>query len=172
MTRVVMVSEAELRQCVQLDRPIIDLIDQAFAKLAQGEVIMPPVLSMELPQVNGEVDVKTAYVPGMERFAIKISPGFFNNPGKGLPSLNGLIITFNAETGLVESILLDNGYLTDIRTAAAGGVAARHLAPRNARVAGIIGAGVQARLQARALVLERNIESMLVWARNPARAAA
>jgi hypothetical protein len=63
--------------------------------------------------------VKTAYIPGFDGFAIKVSPGFFDNPKLGLPSLNGLMILFSAKTGLVEALFLDNGYLTDIRTAAA-----------------------------------------------------
>ena len=62
----------------------------------------------------------------------------------GLPSVNGLMVYFSAETGLVEALLLDNGYLTDVRTAAAGAVAAKHLAPGDAAVAAILGAGVQA----------------------------
>src|SRR3546814_5255830 len=62
---------------------------------------------------------------------MKMSPGFFDNPKIGLPSLNGLMVVFSARTGLVEAILLDNGYLTDVRTAAAGGVAADRLARRS-----------------------------------------
>ena len=70
---------------------------------------MPPILSMALPAVNGEVDVKTAWIPGFDGFAIKVSPGFFDNPKLGLPSLNGLMILFSATTGLVEALFLDNG---------------------------------------------------------------
>jgi ornithine cyclodeaminase/alanine dehydrogenase-like protein (mu-crystallin family) len=141
------VTEAELREAVTLDLALVDVIERAFVALSEGGVVMPPVLSMDLPQSNGEVDVKTAVIPGVESFAIKVSPGFFDNPKIGLPSLNGLMILFSATTGLVEAVFLDNGYLTDLRTAAAGAVAARHLAPTNVETAGVIGAGVQARLQ-------------------------
>ena len=127
---------------------------------------MPPILSMELADANGEVDVKTAYIPGFDGFAIKISPGFFDNPKLGLPSLNGLMILFSAKTGLVEAVFLDNGYLTDIRTAAAGAVAARHLAPAKVRTAGVIGTGVQARLQMQAAHLVRRFEHLIVYGRN------
>lgn len=167
MPEILLVTEAELKANVQLDKPLIDIIEQAFAKLDEGQVIMPPVLSMELPMVNGEVDVKTAFIPGLDSFTVKISPGFFDNPLKGLPSLNGLMVTFDSETGRVKAVLLDNGYLTDIRTAAAGGVAARHLAPQRVDTAGIVGAGLQARLQAKALLLERDVGQLLVWARDP-----
>ena len=117
------VTEANLRRLVSLDLTTVDVIEAAFAALATGGVVMPPILSMGLPAAHGEVDVKTAYIPGFDGFAIKVSPGFFNNPRLGLPSLNGLMILFSAKTGLVQSLFLDNGYLTDIRTAAAGAVA-------------------------------------------------
>jgi ornithine cyclodeaminase len=165
-------TEGELREIVQLDPGAVDVIEAAFAALAGGAVVMPPILSMDLPHANGEVDVKTACIPGFDGFAIKVSPGFFDNPKLGLPSLNGLMILFSAQTGLVQALFLDNGYLTDIRTAAAGAVAARHLAPRTVDVAGVIGTGVQARLQMRAAHLERPFATCLVWGRDADRASA
>jgi ornithine cyclodeaminase len=80
------------------------------------------------------------------------------------------MVLFSATTGLVEAVLLDNGYLTDVRTAAAGAIAAKWLARADARSAGIIGAGVQGRLQLEALTLVRKIEQAAVWARDPAKA--
>ncbi|WP_422031740.1 cyclodeaminase [Roseovarius sp.] len=164
-------TEAELREVVALDLETVDVIEAAFAALAGGEVVMPPILSMDLPAANGEVDVKTAYIPGFEGFAIKVSPGFFDNPKLGLPSLNGLMILFSAQTGLVKALFLDNGYLTDIRTAAAGAVAARHLAPEVVKTAGVIGTGVQARLQMQAAHLVRPFERVIVWGRDEQKAA-
>ena len=166
------VTEAELRAAVGLDLTTIDIIEQAFAALAKGGVVMPPILSMDLHAANGEVDVKTAYIPGFDGFAIKVSPGFFDNPKLGLPSLNGLMILFSAKTGLVEALFLDNGYLTDIRTAAAGAVAARHLAPTHVETAGVIGTGVQARLQMQAAHLVRPFARVLVHGRDMDKARA
>jgi ornithine cyclodeaminase len=133
---------------------------------------MPPVLHMDLPEAHGEVDVKTAFVSGLPSFALKVSPGFFDNPGLGLPSVSGMMLLLSAATGRLEALHLDNGYLSDVRTAAAGAVAARHLARHDARVAGVIGAGVQARLQMAALAKVRPLERVLVWARDGARADA
>jgi ornithine cyclodeaminase len=81
------------------------------------------------------------------------------------------MILFSAKTGLVEAVFLDNGYLTDIRTAAAGAVAARHLAPAEVTTAGVIGTGVQARLQIEAAHLVRPFERVLVHGRDPGKAA-
>jgi ornithine cyclodeaminase len=127
---------------------------------------------MDLAEAHGEVDVKTAFVPGVAGFAIKVSPGFFDNPKLGLPSVSGMMMLLSATTGRLEALHLDNGYLTDLRTAAAGAVAARHLARDDARVAGVIGAGVQARLQIEALVKVRPIERVLLFARDSAKADA
>jgi ectoine utilization protein EutC len=172
MRDIFVLTEPDLRACVRLDRAAIDVVEQAFRALASGKVIMPPILSMDIPDAHGEVDVKTAYIPGFDGFAIKVSPGFFDNPKIGLPSLNGLMILFSAKTGLVDALLLDNGYLTDVRTAAAGAVAARHLAPREVRVAGVMGTGVQARLQIQAAHLVRSLSKVLVWGRDSGKAAA
>ncbi len=169
---VTVLTETDLRGIVPLDLAVVDVVGQAFAALASGTVVMPPILSMAIPEANGEVDVKTAYIPGFEGFAIKVSPGFFDNPKLGIPSLNGLMILFSAKTGLVEALLLDNGYLTDVRTAAAGAVAARHLAPRIVETAGVMGTGVQARLQLRAARLVRPFANALVWGRDAAKAGA
>jgi len=166
------VTEAELRAAVALDRDTVKVIEQAFGALSDGGVVMPPVMSMDLAEAHGEVDVKTAYIPGFDGFAIKVSPGFFDNPKLGLPSLNGLMILFSARTGLVEAVFLDNGYLTDLRTAAAGAVAAQHLAPETVQTAGVIGTGVQARLQARAAHLVRPFGRLLIWGRDAAKARA
>lgn len=170
MSGITILTERDLRSIIQLDISAVDCVERAFAALATKAVAMPPILRLDIPEFRGEVDVKTAYVPGFDGFAIKVSPGFFDNPKLGLPSLNGLMILFSAKTGLVEALLLDNGYLTDVRTAAAGAVAARHLSRSGSSVAAIFGAGMQARLQLRALMLVRPVQSARIWARDHAKA--
>ena len=170
MPKITLLSEADLRGLVALDIDAIDVVENAFRTLAAGGVVMPPILSMSIAPANGEVDVKTAYVPGLPAFAIKVSPGFFDNPKLGLPSTSGLMMLLSSRTGQVEALLLDNGYLTDVRTAAAGAVAARHLARADATRAAILGAGMQARLQLAALCLVRPIARAAIWARDPNKA--
>ncbi|WP_428032084.1 ectoine utilization protein EutC [Ancylobacter sp.] len=170
MSQMLVLTEADLRPIVRLDASAVDCVEAAFAALATKPVAMPPILRLDIPEHRGEVDVKTAYVPGLEGFAIKVSPGFFDNPRLGLPSLNGLMILFSTRTGLVEALLLDNGYLTDVRTAAAGAVAARHLSRPESAVAAIFGAGMQARLQLEALTLVRPLRAARIWARDAAKA--
>jgi len=172
MPKIKILTETDLRKLVSLDLEAVACVEDAFRALAGGKVVMPPILSMAIEDFNGEVDVKTAYVPGIESFAIKMSPGFFDNPKIGLPSTSGLMILFSAKTGMVEALLLDNGYLTDVRTAAAGAVAARHLARQDAETACIVGAGTQGRLQLKALSLVCPLKKAVIWARDAEKAAA
>ncbi|TJV69836.1 MAG: cyclodeaminase [Mesorhizobium sp.] len=172
MSRMTILTEAELRKIVTLDLEAVVCVENAFRALATLPVAMPPILRLDIPEHRGEVDVKSAYVPGIDGFAVKISSGFFDNPKLGLTSGGGMMVLLSAETGVVEALLLDNGYLTDIRTAAAGAVAARHLSREDSKVAAIFGAGLQAGLQLEALRLVRPIEEARIWARDAAKAEA
>lgn len=163
-------NRAQIAEKVRLDHAALEAVEAGFAALGRGEVEMPPILSMNIAENNGEVDVKTAHIHGWPRFAIKISPGFFDNPALGLPSLNGLMLLFSAKTGLVDAVLFDEGYLTDIRTALAGAVAAKYLAREAATTVAVIGAGLQAELQVAALRLVRDIQAVHVHARDPLKA--
>ena len=156
----------QIAERVKLDSAALEAVEGGFAALGRGEVEMPPILSMNIAESNGEVDVKTAHIRGWPHFAIKISPGFFDNPSRGLPSLNGLMLLFSAKTGLVEAVLFDEGYLTDIRTALAGAIAAKYLAREEARSVAVIGAGQQAELQVEALRLVRDVREVHVYARD------
>lgn len=155
-----------------LDLNAVQCVEDAFHALATRSVEMPPILRLNVPEFRGEVDVKTAYVPRLDGFAVKISPGFFDNPKLGLPSTGGMMVLFASQTGLVQAVLMDNGYLTSIRTAAAGAVAAKHLARRDASIAAIMGAGVEARMQLRAFTLVRPLREARIWARAYAAAKA
>jgi ornithine cyclodeaminase len=172
LPEITILTETELRQLVSLDADAIACVEEAFRALATRPVVMPPILRLDIEEANGEVDVKTAYVPGLPSFAIKISPGFFDNPKLGLPSVNGLMVVLSATTGLLEAALFDNGYLTDVRTAAAGAVAAARLARADAESAAVLGAGVQAKLQLQALTLVRPIRRARLWARDTDKATA
>ncbi|TBU87780.1 ectoine utilization protein EutC [Phytopseudomonas dryadis] len=172
MAKTLILNQADLRDCVGIDADSLAAVENAFRLLATAAVAMPPILRLDIPEHNGEVDVKTAYLPGVPRFAIKVSPGFFDNHRLGLPSLNGLMMLFSAQTGLADALLLDNGYLTAVRTAAAGAVAAKWLAREDAGVVAILGAGEQARLQLQALRLVREVREVRIWARDASKAVA
>lgn len=124
---------------------------------------LPPIIRVDVDANNGEVDIKTAYIEGLDSFAIKVASGFFGNPEIGLPYGSGLMLLMSATTGFVEAILLDNGYLTDLRTGIAGAIVAKYLAPSEIKTAGVIGSGVQARYQIRGLKLVRDFRRLLIY---------
>jgi ornithine cyclodeaminase len=159
---ILVLTEREIRQVVTLDLAALSAIEDAFTRLAGGQADVPPILGLFVPRWHGEVDVKAAYIHGLPSLAIKIASGFFDNNAWGLPSGSGLMVVLSTRTGYPQAILLDNGYLTDVRTALAGAAAARHLAPSRVRTVGVIGAGTQGRYQVRALQLVRTFENVLV----------
>ena len=159
-------NSSEIKKCVQLNRQLIPIIEDAFKSLALGKTTMPPILRLDIEKYHGESDVKAAYIDGLDSYAIKVASGFFNNPNLGLPSSNGLMILLDSKTGVLKSVLLDKGYLTDVRTAIAGAIAAKHLSNPESSNVGIIGAGIQAKMQLEALLLVRNIKTAYIWSRD------
>ena len=162
---IVLQSE-DIKKCVELNEQLIPVIEDAFKNLAQGKTTMPPILRLDIEKYHGESDVKAAYIEGLDSYAIKIASGFFNNPKLGIPSSNGLMILLDSQTGVIKSVLLDKGYLTDVRTAIAGAIAAKYLSNYDSTKAGIIGAGIQAKLQLEALTLVRKINTAYIWSRD------
>lgn len=154
--------ESEIRGLLDMDETI-EAVAQAYAAYAAGDVVQPGVINLDLDQFKGEVHVKSAYIKGARHYVIKIASGFYLNPGLGLPSGNGMMLVFEARTGRLEGLLLDNGFITEMRTGAAGAVAARYLAGTRLRKAGFIGAGSQARYQLKALMRVRPPEEVWVW---------
>jgi ornithine cyclodeaminase len=141
----------------------LPLIEEGFAAYSRGEVVVPPVGELLFNDPPGDVHIKYGYIKGDDFYVIKIASGFTDNPKLGLPSGGGLMLVYSQKTGILEAILLDEGYLTNLRTAVAGAVAAKHLAPRVVTAVGIIGAGVQGRMQLDWLRRVRTFDEAVVW---------
>jgi ornithine cyclodeaminase len=161
------VEEAALRERVTA-AVAVGAVREAFRADGDGRARIPNVINLDIPAARGEFHVKTAHVEGIPYVAVKIASGFYDNPSRGLPSGSGLIAVFSVETGLPAALLLDNGLLTDIRTGAAGAVAAEVLAPAHSRTVGVIGSGIQARWQLRCLREVRVVDRVVAW--SPTRA--
>jgi ornithine cyclodeaminase len=160
---ILVLNESDIRSCVSMDETALEEISKGFSALAEGNATLPPILRVDVEEHHGEVDVKTAYIHGLDSFAIKIAAGFFENRKLGLPTGSGMMVLINAQTGNPLAILLDNGYLTDVRTGIAGAIAAKHLAPKEVKIVGVIGSGMQARYQIRALKLVRDFSFLMVY---------
>jgi ornithine cyclodeaminase/alanine dehydrogenase-like protein (mu-crystallin family) len=148
----------------------IDACERAFAAYSTGGAELPAVIHLEVPESRGEIHVKAGHLHGFPFYAVKVASGF---SASDPVAIDGLVVVFDVLDGSPAAILLDGGYLTDVRTGAAGGVAAAHLAPDDARIAAVIGSGIQARRQVEALVAVRpSIGEVRVWGRRAERAAA
>jgi ectoine utilization protein EutC len=160
---ITVLTETDIRKCMGLDQEAFAAVADAFTALAAGKVTLPPIVRIDVPEHKGEVDIKTAYVQGLDSFAIKIAAGFFENYRLGLPTGSGMMVVVSAKTGRPEAVLLDNGYLTDLRTGIAGALAARYLARKEIGTAGVIGAGAQARYQMMALKQVRDFRRLMIY---------
>ena len=148
------------------DIDVVDVIAKGFRVLSEGKVIIPPIGEMLFPDVDGELHIKYGAIKGDEDFVVKMATGFFQNPSIGLSPFSGCMMVFSQKTGHISSVLLEEGELTNHRTAAAGAVAAKCLAPKNVNMIGIVGTGVQSRLQALYLQKITDCRNLVIWGRN------
>ena len=158
----VIVPLAEIKKALAAIDPI-PLIEEGFAAYSRGEVVVPPVGELVFNDPPGDVHIKYGYIKRDDFYVIKVASGFTDNPKLGLPSGDGLMLVFSQKTGVLEAVLLDEGYLTNLRTAVAGAVVAKYLAPRQVSAVGIVGAGIQARMQLDWLRRVRKFDQAVVW---------
>ena len=143
----------------------IESIEAGFVALSSGAVTIPPVGFLGFEAPPGDCHIKYGHIHGDDVFVIKVATGFHENSARGLPTGQGMMIVMSAETGEPLALLDDSGYLTDVRTAIAGCIAARYLAPDVVECVGIVGAGMQARMQLQYLRHARECRRVKVWAR-------
>ena len=171
MAELRLLFESEIRELIG-PKEALAAVRDAFVQLARGEAVLPGVLSLDIPETRTEAHVKGAFLRGSSTFSVKAASGSYDNPSRGLPVSGGLVTVFDAVTGFPRAILFDNGYLTDLRTGAAGALAADLLARRDIRRVGILGVGTQARYQLAALLGVRTVDTVLAYGRSTAKAAA
>jgi len=150
----------------------IAAVESGFRRYSAGQVQVSTVLHLAFAEPPGDCHVKAAAVAGDDVFVVKLATGFYRNPELNLPSSNGFMAVLSARTGELLALLHDQGHLTDQRTAMAGAIAARAILREGSRTVGIVGAGTQARLQAKLLKRRLGLDSVLIWARNSKRALA
>jgi ornithine cyclodeaminase len=168
---VLILREPEIRTLLD-PAACVEAVEKAFASYAGGRAELPAVINLEVPESRGEIHIKSGHLHGAPYYAVKIASGFPGNTEKGLPASDGMVLVFDAGTGFPAAFLLDNGYITDLRTGAAGAVAAKHLARRDVKRVAVIGSGAQARYQVRMLALVRQFREVRVWGRHPERTRA
>lgn len=138
-------------------------IEDGFVAYSQGRVVVPPVGEMIFEKPPGDVHIKYGYIKEDDYFAIKIASGFYENYKIDLPTSDGLILLFSQRDGSLASILLDECYLTNVRTAVAGQIVAKYMAPSKIDCIGVFGTGIQGRMQAKYLKPVVDCSDIMVW---------
>jgi len=152
-----------------LDYPaVIACIREAIAAFRTGECDMPMPMHLEIASERGEVHIKSSYRRGGKYFALKVASTFPNNPDRGLSTGSGMMLLCSAQTGQPVALLEDEGHLTDVRTAAVAAMVAQDLG-RSDTALGILGTGVQARLQAKMHAGVLPLRRIVLWGRSPDR---
>jgi alanine dehydrogenase len=128
----------------------MQVVERAFRQHGLGKVQMPPKSYLYYTAYNGDLRTMPAYLEEEDITGVKIVNVHPGNPALGLPTVMALIVLISPQTGAPIAIM-DGTYLTDIRTGAAGGIAAKYLARKDSKVIGLVGAGNQARTQLEAL---------------------
>ncbi len=146
-------------------RECIDVMQNMFRSLANGECIQPLRSMMQLPDKSGLLGMMPGYAREMGVMGIKVITVFNNNSASGYPSHQGVVMLFDAKHGQ-PLMLFDAEEITAIRTAAVSAVATRLLANDDAETLGIIGSGVQAEKHIEAIQFVRNIKQVHIWGRN------
>lgn len=147
-------------------------VESAFRRMQAGDTQVAAVGHLAFPDPPGDCHIKSGYIAGDDVFVVKVASSFYRNPESGLPVSNGFMVVISARTGEVRGLLHDKGHLTDQRTAMAGSVAAGAIVRSGSSVLGVVGAGTQARLQARLIARRLGFTTALVWARKSSAAAA
>ena len=158
------IGQDEIRRSVSLPAAIAAMREAVIAQ-SRGECDTPMPMHLDISTGGGgEVHIKSGYRKGGRHFALKVAGTYAKRP-------YGSIVLVSVETGETVAYFDDGGYLTDLRTAAVSAMVARELG-RTDTVLGILGTGVQARLQAQLHATVLNLSDVLVWGRDPERAAA
>ncbi len=160
------INEKEILSLVK-DLDVVSAMEEAFIAYSNGNAVVPPVGELLFDNPKGETHIKYGYIKGDDFYCIKIASGFYENTKLGISSSQGLMLLFNQKTGAPVSILLDGGNLTNLRTAAAGALSAKYFAPKKIKAIGIIGTGIQGRLQLQYLQKYNPCHEVWIWDRNP-----
>jgi ornithine cyclodeaminase/alanine dehydrogenase-like protein (mu-crystallin family) len=167
MAGIRVLRETDVRAALDM-ASCVDACERAFEAYSTGSAELPGVIHLDVPEHGGEIHVKAGHLHGEPYYAVKVSSGF---PGADATVGDGMVLVFDARDGSPAAVLLDRGFVTDQRTGAAGGVAARHLAPDETRTVAVLGTGIQARYQLDGLASARpGFAEVRIWGRNRDRA--
>ena len=154
----------EIARWLSFER-LIPIIAQGFRDFQDGRAKVAPITNIDLPDVKGEMHIKPGYIADGEHICVKIATCYYDNPARGLPTRDGVVVLANRTNGRIEAVLCDSGRITDMRTAGASAVAVDVLANKGPITLGLVGTGTQAYWHAVAIGHVRPVAAIKVWGR-------
>ena len=159
---VLVLTKEEIESVLTIE-DAIQVVEEGFKAFNSGRAIIPFPVALQVPDHNGDIHIKPGYIKGYDTYTVKIASGFYDNPKLNLPTSHGMLLLFDSKTGFPLCFEVDRCYLTNLRTAAAGAVAARALSKKSISQVAVIGTGTQARFQIEALSKVRKFDELRVW---------
>ncbi|MGB7243505.1 MAG: iminosuccinate reductase BhcD [Sulfitobacter sp.] len=143
-----------------------DAVEAVFGAMARGDAYNFPVIREAIGYADALYGFKSGFDKAGKALGVK-SGGFWpGNMAKGLTNHQSTIFLFDPDTGQLKALVGGN-YLTAVRTAASSAVSIAHLARKDSKVLGMVGAGHQSTFQVRAAVEQRGIEKVVAWNPHP-----
>jgi len=163
--KTLLLTEKDVKQLLSMDE-VMQVVESAFRERGLGHAQMPAKVYLFYNKYNGDLRAMPSYLEELDVSAVKIVNSHPENRAKyGLPTVMATIILVDPKNG-VPLAIMGGTWATDMRTGAAGGIAAKYLAKKDSRVVGLVGAGAQARTQLMGLaLLYKKLEEVRVWSR-------
>ncbi len=165
MSKVLVLTKEDIESLVTMDDAIA-AVEEGFKAFNSDRAVVPFPVALNVPDGHGDIHIKPGYMRGTSSYTVKIASGFYDNPKRGLSTSHGMLLLFDSRTGHPLCFEVDRCFLTDLRTAAAGAVAAKVLAKKSVSKVAVIGTGTQARMQMIALSKVRKFDELMVWGRD------
>jgi len=159
--KTLILGNSQVQRLVDMPQ-VLKAIENTFILYGKNLVQMPAKIYLHLDKYNGDFRAMPAYIEGIEACGLKWVNVHPKNRRFGLPAVMAIIVLSDPQTGFPLCIM-DGTLLTNLRTGAAGGIAAKYLARKDSSVVGLVGCGVQARTQLAALKELFKIKLVCVW---------
>lgn len=160
--KTLLLSKKDVEEIISF-KDVIEAVEGGYTALQKGELQVPDIVSVTMPQYDGEADIKSCYNPDNNIFSVKMITAFYQN-GKDndLPTMLGNIVLYDGTNG-TPLCIMDGSLITGVRTGAAGAISCKYLARKDSKTVAVIGGGGQARMQVYALKEVLPIETVHVY---------
>lgn len=165
IVKTLILGEKDVKRLLSMEE-VLEAVGLAFAEQGMNRAQIPPRGYLFYPKYSGDLRATQSYLEGLDISAVEIQNVHENNRHKfKLPTAMATVIMIEPKNGSPIAII-GGTYITDMRTGAAGGIAAKHLARKESKTVALIGAGAQAKTQLMALLsIYGNLEEVKVWSR-------